>query len=96
MIRVSGFRFRVSGFGTGSLGFRNSVFGFWVSGLGIWCKGFEGDLKGASAPGPSTEDERVNRTAVDTALEKTQGQIDGFFSQLSFKCYLPEVASVRD
>ena len=27
-------------------------------------------------------------------LETTQGQIDGFFSQPLFKCYLPEVASV--
>jgi len=31
-----------------------------------------------------------------TALMTTQGQIDGFFSQLSFGCYLPEVASVGD
>ena len=29
-----------------------------------------------------------------TTLETTQGRIDGFFSQLPFKCYLPEVASV--
>ena len=28
--------------------------------------------------------------------ETTQRQIDGFFSQLSFQCYLPEVASVGD
>ena len=31
-----------------------------------------------------------------STLETTQGQIDGFFSQLLFKCYLPEVASVGD
>ena len=31
-----------------------------------------------------------------TALEATPGQIDGFFSQLPFKCYLPEEASVGD
>jgi len=29
-----------------------------------------------------------------TTLETTQGQKDGFFSPLLFKCYLPEVASV--
>ena len=31
---------------------------------------------------------------LHTALEITQGQIHGFFSQLIFKCYLTEVASV--
>ena len=31
-----------------------------------------------------------------TTLETTQGQIDGNFSQLQFKRYLPEVASVED
>ena len=31
-----------------------------------------------------------------STLETTQGQMEGFFSQLPFKCYLPEVASVRD
>jgi len=30
------------------------------------------------------------------ALEATQGQIYGFFSQLPYKCYLEEVASVGD
>ena len=30
------------------------------------------------------------------ALEATQGQMDGFFSQLSYKCHLEEVASVGD
>jgi len=38
---------------------------------------------------------RVSRRCIAT-LETTQGQIDGFFSQLPFKCYLPEVASVGD
>ena len=33
--------------------------------------------------------------AVST-LETTQGQIDGFFSQLPPKCSLPELASVKD
>ena len=31
-----------------------------------------------------------------TALEATQRQMDGFFSQLPYKCHLEEVASVRD
>jgi hypothetical protein len=31
-----------------------------------------------------------------STLETTQGQIDGFFSQIPFKFYLPEVASVED
>jgi len=31
-----------------------------------------------------------------SALEATQGQNDGFFSQLPYKCYLEEVASVGD
>ena len=30
-----------------------------------------------------------------TALETTQGQIDGFFSQLPYKCYQNRVASVE-
>jgi hypothetical protein len=29
-------------------------------------------------------------------LETTQGQIDGFSSQLPFRCYLPEATSVGD
>jgi len=31
-----------------------------------------------------------------TALESTQGQIDGFFSQLPYKCHQNRVASVGD
>ena len=31
-----------------------------------------------------------------SALEATQGQMDGFFSQLPYKCHLEEVASVGD
>ena len=30
------------------------------------------------------------------ALKATQGQMDGFFSQLPYKCHLEEVASVKD
>ena len=35
-------------------------------------------------------------TRSNTTLETTQGQIDGFFSQLPSKCDLQEVASVGD
>ena len=45
------------------------------------------------APGATRQDETSWNV---TALETTQGQIDGFRSQLPFKCYLPEVASVGD
>jgi len=42
----------------------------------------------------------VNRhnsfVAAFATLEATQGQMDGFFSQLPYKCYLEEVASVGD
>ena len=31
-----------------------------------------------------------------SALEATQGQIDGFFSRITCKCHLKEVASVGD
>ena len=34
------------------------------------------------------------RSGITSTLETAQGQMDGFFSQLSFRCYLPEVASV--
>ena len=37
---------------------------------------------------------RVQRSFA--TLEVTQGQIDGFFSQLPSKCYLTVVASVGD
>jgi len=36
----------------------------------------------------------IDKLLVPT-LETTQGQIDGFFSLLPFKCYLPEVGSVE-
>ena len=34
--------------------------------------------------------------ARDATLEATQGQMDGFLSELPYKCYLEEVASVED
>jgi hypothetical protein len=39
--------------------------------------------------------QRLNVNLPPT-LDTTRGQIDGFFSQHLFKCYLPEVASVGD
>ena len=33
---------------------------------------------------------------IQATLETTQGQKDGFFVQVSFKCYLLEVAFVGD
>ena len=47
-----------------------------------------------SAGGPP-EEVRPNLTQP-AALEATQGQMDGFFSQLPYKCHLEEVASVGD
>jgi hypothetical protein len=38
----------------------------------------------------------LNQRDQAPTLETTRGQIDGFFSQHPFKCYLPEVASVGD
>ena len=38
-----------------------------------------------------------DRNELDcTTVETPEGQLDGFFSQLPFKCYLPEGASVGD
>jgi len=36
------------------------------------------------------------RERLQAALEATQGQMYGFFSQLPYKCYLEKVASVGD
>ena len=38
----------------------------------------------------------VFKVTIHTTLETTQGQIDGFFSQLPYKCHQNRVASVRD
>ena len=35
-------------------------------------------------------------TGARSALEATHGQMDGFFSQFPYKCYLEEVASVEN
>ena len=55
-------------------------------------------------PDNSTASERSHPGDHPTTLpllseatrETTEGQMDGFFSQLPFICCLPEVASVRD
>jgi len=55
-------------------------------------------------PRPSEQGTPQKKAAYSTewiarrasALEATQGQMDGFFSQLSYKCHLEEVASVGD
>ena len=38
----------------------------------------------------------VRRCTPSSALEATQGQMDGFFSQLPYKYYLEEITSVGD
>jgi len=66
--------------------------------------GEQGNLdQGGAAPPPRLPNDFNNyRTALVnsqgglSALEATQGQMDGFFSELPFKCYLEEVASVGD
>ena len=39
---------------------------------------------------------RACRIHMVTALEATHGQMNGFFSQLPYKCHIEEVASVGD
>jgi hypothetical protein len=62
-------------------------------------------FSGASVPPPSSgggEGGQVRLLLISvvlgppTTLETTQGQINGFVSQLPSKCYLPKVASVGD
>ena len=38
----------------------------------------------------------INSTVCPPALEATQGQMGGFLSQLPYKCYPSEVASVAE
>ena len=47
-------------------------------------------------PEDADEDDWHSPRAFPAALEATQGQNDSFFSQLPYKCYLEEVASVGD
>ena len=103
VFRVSGFVFRVSGsFGCKVPCFVSRVPGFEfrvlcrVSGstsnirFRVSGSGFRDPGSGSSVEGRGL---RVNGEA---ALEATQGQIDGFFSHLPYKCHLEEVASVGD
>jgi hypothetical protein len=45
---------------------------------------------------PAGETRLGRISGLEAALEATQGQMDGFFSQLPYKCHLKEVASVGD
>ena len=47
-------------------------------------------------PRPPTPSHLCMPSDANSALEATQGQMDGFWSQLPFKRCLPEVASVGD
>ena len=55
-----------------------------------------GELGGAGRDGHCGSTNRQAFPPGLTTLKTTQGQIDGFFSQFPFNCYLPEVASVGD
>ena len=53
------------------------------------------DMEGTNCHKKATRAQTVILKRLNT-LETTQGHIDGLFSQLPFKCYLPEVAFVGD
>jgi len=55
-----------------------------------------GPLCGRAISSPKPERHEPGCEGRGTALEATQGQNDSFFSQLPYKCYLEEVASVGD
>ena len=55
--------------------------------------------------GGETQDKKMSKGRLprveyqqvyNTTLEATQGQMDGFLSQLPYKCHLEEVVSVGD
>ena len=46
------------------------------------------------APFHTSQTQPIQPCDSRATLEETQGQMDGFFSQLPYKCYLEEVASV--
>ena len=52
----------------------------------------------APAPPPALGSQVVSSFLfpAESALDATQGKMDGFFSQLPYKCHLAEVASVGD
>ena len=66
-------------------------FGGWGMGCGVGGGGVGGDGGGlrVKPEGCGIEDRCLG-------LEATHGQMDSFFSQLPYKCYLEEVASVGD
>jgi len=51
---------------------------------------------GGTAPGGGASVGGASERPKVTALETTQGQIDGFFSQLPCKCHQNRMASVGD
>ena len=53
-------------------------------------------MKGVRGAAVTTLCFQVGVYVLQTTLEATQRQIDGFFSQFFSKCYLSEVASVGD
>ena len=55
-----------------------------------------GCLQGGWGPTEAVARSSWRWGAQKTALEATQGQNDSFYSQLPYKCYLEEVASVGD
>ena len=57
-------------------------------------QGFRFRVQGLGRSGNIVSCNRVGRGR--TALETTQGQMDGFLSQLPYKRHLEEVASVGD
>ena len=84
----------------------------WDSGFGVWGVGFGVEGQGVGVQGVGSEQgsdlrridlwrhstlgPRVIKKRRRTTLETTPGQINGFFSQLPYKCHLKEVESMRD
>ena len=90
-----GFGFRVFldfGFWILDFGFRDLGFGVWGLGFGIWDLGFGFGILGFGFGVLLL----CIRDDCYSTLEVTQGQNDSFVSQLPYKCYLEEVASVGD
>ena len=88
LLCLAGPVFRV--YGSGRVGFWFQVLAFWfgVGGFGLLVLSFSFWSLGCGC--------WRSGFAPHTTLETTQGQIDGFFGQPLFKCYLPEVVSVGD
>ena len=63
----------------------------WTSRLSI-----KKSLSGKCACNPADRMAHRGQDSPDATLEATQGQIDGFFSHLPFKCHQNRVASVAD